>query len=69
MPPAELVATEEIEGVSAYHLRAEGLDQAHEADGRTYTMDAMSLWVDVDELVPLMMRMEGTATSRGKTRD
>lgn len=65
---AELVGTEAVDGRSAFHLRAEGLDRTEEVDGQRFTLDAFSLWVDAEMYVPLRMKMDGVATGDGESR-
>jgi hypothetical protein len=60
---AKLVGTESLDGTDAYHLRADGLDYVQEADGQTFTIEVMSVWIDVAHLVPLKTVMEGTVSS------
>ncbi len=66
---AELVGMEELDGRTAYHLRADELNQTQESDGQTYTIDTMSLWIDTGQHVPLKLRMDGIATSGGESRE
>ena len=65
---AKLVGTESIDGRKAYHLRVNDLNQAQEADGREYKMDAVSMWIDSAQYVPLRMKVDGTLTSAGETK-
>ena len=65
---AKLVGTAEVDGRNAYHLRADGLNQVHEADGQKMVTDAMNLWIDDTDFIPLKMKTEGTMTSGKETR-
>lgn len=65
---ASLVGTESIDGRRAFHLRADGLDEVHESDGNQFRTEAMSMWVDTTEYVPLRIKMDGTLTSGRETR-
>jgi hypothetical protein len=65
---AALVGTESIYGRSAFHLRASELNQLQEADGREYKMDAISMWIDSTEYVPLRMLVDGVLTSGSETQ-
>jgi len=65
---AKLVGTEKIDGNAAFHLRAEGLKQVQEADGQTFTIEAMSFWIDSADYVPLRTKVEGTASDGRETR-
>ena len=65
---AEVVGTEQIDGRAAFHLRAEDLNQVQEADGQTFTIQAMSLWIDSTEYVPLQSKLTGVVTSGKETR-
>lgn len=59
---ARLVGTETIDSRKAFHIRAEGLNQVQQADGRQFTMQTINLWVDAKMYVPLTTRIEGVAT-------
>lgn len=65
---ARLVGTESIDGRRAFHLRATGIGHVQESDGNTYTTDAISMWIDSAEYVPLHIKMDGTMTSRKESR-
>jgi len=65
---AELVGIESIDGRQAYHLRASELDKVQQADGREYKMDAISMWIDSTEYVPLRMLVDGVLTSGSETK-
>lgn len=65
---ARLVGIEKVDGHSAFHIRAEGLDQTQKANGEEFTINAMSFWIDKDAYVPLRFKMEGVAESGGETR-
>jgi peptidoglycan hydrolase-like protein with peptidoglycan-binding domain len=68
MNTARLVGTETIDGRSAFHLKSDEID-VQQTDGEAeYTMDAMSIWIDTQEYVPLRMKIDGTMTSAGETR-
>jgi hypothetical protein len=65
---AELVGTESIDGRQAFHLRASELNKVQEADGREYKMNAISMWIDSTEYVPLRMLVDGVLTSGSETK-
>jgi hypothetical protein len=65
---AEFVGTESIDGRQAFHLRASEINQVQEADGREYKMDAISMWIDSTEYVPLRMLVDGVLTSGSETK-
>lgn len=66
---AKLVGSEKIDGMEAWHLRADGLDhrQAVDGDGEV-VIDTMSLWIDQAKYVPLKMTMSGTMSMQGQSR-
>jgi hypothetical protein len=74
---ARYVGTETIDGQSAFHLRADDLnytppvpeDQRDELDGQQFTVNAVSLWLDTTQYVPLKMRMDGTVVAEGQLRE
>jgi hypothetical protein len=65
---AQLLGTETIDGRSAYHLRSDSINQVSEDESREYRMEAMSLWIDTKEYVPLRMKVDGTMTSGKETK-
>ncbi len=65
---AELLGTETVDGRKAWHLRATGLNHVEKNDGSEYRIEAISMFVDTGEYVPLLMKMDGTMTSEGKTQ-
>ncbi len=69
MDKAEVLGTEAVDGRKAWHIRAEGLDHVERSDGSEYRIEAISLYVDTAEYVPLTMKMEGTLTADGKTQE
>jgi len=60
---ATLVGTESIDGQRAFHLRATDIDEVHESGGNEFRTEAMSMWVDAAEYVPLRIKIDGTTTS------
>ena len=66
---AKVLGKERIEGREAWHIRAEGLDHVEKADDGEYRIEAMSLYVDTTEYVPLSMKMNGTMTSKGESQE
>jgi len=67
---AKVLGTETVDGRKAWHLRAEGLDHVEESDGAEYRIEAISMYVDKAEYVPLSMKMDGTMTSDdGKSQE
>lgn len=65
---ARLVRTEKVNGRSAYHLKAEGLNHTAEQQGQQMTVNTVDLWIDTEKCVPLRMTMDGVATEGGKSR-
>ena len=65
---ARLVGTETIDGRKAFHLQADNIGQVQEVDGSEYRMETMSLWIDTEEYVPLLMKVDGTLTADGETK-
>lgn len=65
---AQLLGTETIDGRAAYHLRSDSINQVQQDDGREYRMEAMSLWIDTKEYVPLRMKVDGMLTSGKETK-
>ncbi|HEX5788659.1 MAG TPA: hypothetical protein VFY03_10785, partial [Woeseiaceae bacterium] len=67
MRRANLVGTETVDGRDSFHLRAEGLGMVQESDGREYTIESMSMWLDASEYVPLRTRVDGTMVAGDET--
>jgi hypothetical protein len=65
---ARLVGIEKVNGRSAYHLKAEGLNQASAAEGQQMVLDTVNLWIDTEKCVPLKTTMHGVATEGGNSR-
>jgi len=65
---ARLVGTEKVDGRSAFHLRAEGIDHVQDVEGQEFKLQNVSMWVDTEHLVPLRFKAEGTAISGGESR-
>ncbi|MDX1406202.1 MAG: hypothetical protein R3192_16805 [Woeseiaceae bacterium] len=65
---ATVVGTAEVDGRKAFHLRADDLNIVQEADGQTFTINAVDSWVDAEMYVPLRMVLTGVATDRDGTR-
>ena len=57
---AKVLGTETIDGRNAWHIRAEGLNHVQPADDGEYRIEAISMYVDTADYVPLSMKMEGT---------
>ncbi len=64
---AHLVGTETIDERKAFHIRADGLNQVQQADGRQFTLQTMNLWVDAKEYVPLKTKIDGVAARGAET--
>jgi len=64
-----LVGAGTVEGRSARHLQARGLQRrlTSQGDGQM-VIDDVDLWIDTRECVPLKMTMAGTMTAQGQTR-
>jgi hypothetical protein len=60
---AKLIGTESVDGRRAFHLHADGIDEVYESDGNEFRTEAMSMWVDASEYVPLRIKIDGTTTS------
>jgi hypothetical protein len=65
---AKLMGLENVGGIKAYHLQAADLSMTQRADGQEFTIQTMNLWIDRKKLVPLKLRMEGTAMMNGQAR-
>ena len=68
METAKLMGTESIDGRTAYLLHSDKIHQVQRDGGREYSMEAMSLWIDEKNYVPLRMKVDGTLTSGKETR-
>ncbi len=68
MDKAEVLGKETVDGRTAWHIRAEGLNHVERNDGSEYRIEAISMYVDADAYVPLNMKMDGTMTAEGNTR-
>jgi hypothetical protein len=68
MEKAELVGTETKDGRKAWHIRAEGLNHVERGNDGEYRIEAISMYVDTAEYVPLSMKMDGTMSADGKTQ-
>jgi len=65
---ATLVGTETVDGRTAFHLNATGINQVQKQDGQEYHMESISLFVDSEMYVPLMMRVDGTMVSGNESQ-
>ncbi len=65
---AKLVGTETIDGRTAFHVRADGLNHVQQSDGQTFETKAVSVWIDSSAYVPLRTVIDGVATSAGNSR-
>lgn len=66
---AKLLGRVEVDGRSAFHLRADKLDYTTVTeDGQKMSMHTAELWVDTQAYVPLRFKMDGTMTAAGETR-
>jgi peptidoglycan hydrolase-like protein with peptidoglycan-binding domain len=63
---AKIVGKESIGKRRAIHARADDLHIVEKSDGEDLEIQAISLWIDAEKLVPLKMRMEGVA-KQGKS--
>ncbi len=68
METAKVMGTETIDGRTAYHLRAENINQAHGEDAQEFVLQHVSMWIDEKEYVPLRMKIEGSLTIDGETK-
>lgn len=68
MDKAKLIGTERIAGRKAFHIRAEGLDHVQKEEDGEYRIEAISMYVDAAEYVPLSMKMDGVMTTEGKSQ-
>ena len=57
---AKVLGTETVAGREAWHIRSEGLNHVQQADDGEYRIEAISMFVDTRDYVPLSMKMEGT---------
>lgn len=65
---ASLVGNEQVGDRNAFHLRAADLNIVQESDGQDFVIEAVSMWVDSEEYVPLRLKIDGTATTEGESR-
>ena len=65
---AVLAGTETIDGRKAFHIRGDNLNLVQEADGESFVIQTMSMWIDSEMYVPLKMKMDGVATSGRESR-
>jgi hypothetical protein len=69
---ARVAGREDVDGRSAFHLRAEDLSDVpsgHPAGDARFTLRSVSLWIDTEEYVPLRLRVEGAMEADGEVRD
>ncbi len=59
---ATLVGKEDINGRSAFHLKADDVDHVERMDEQQVSFDTFEIWLDTKEYVPLKFRINGTAT-------
>lgn len=70
MARAQLVGREAVDGREAFLIRAKdlsGLEIDQPDDNGKFTIQSVSLWIDVTEYVPLRLQMEGEVRSDGKS--
>ncbi len=60
---AKVMGTESIDGRKAWHLRAEGLNHVEQANDGEYRIEAISMYIDTTDYVPLQMKMDGVMTA------
>lgn len=65
---ARFVGTKKVNGRSAYHLKAEGLNSTSRQQGQEMVLDTVNLWIDTEKCVPLRTTMDGVAIEGGKSR-
>lgn len=65
---ATLVGKEAVDGRQAFHIRRENLNIVQEAEGDSFTIETMDMWIDAEMYVPLKMVMSGVATSGRESR-
>lgn len=66
---ARIVGTEQIDGVDAHRLRAEGLKRRVSDSGSgELVIDEVDLWIAAKECVPLRLKMSGVMTVNGESR-
>lgn len=68
METARLVGRETVDGRPAFHLTSTDVDEVQQIEGGEYRMEAVSLWLDAEEYVPLRMTVEGTMASGDDVR-
>lgn len=66
---AEVVGTETINGQSAWHILSKDVNLTQTSNGQEFTIQDVNVWIDQDDCVPLMFRMEGEAAMQGEKRD
>ncbi len=64
---AELVGEDTVDGRSAYHLRAP-VNRTERQDGREFTMQTMSVWIDKETYAQLKTEIAGVVTEDGKSQ-
>jgi hypothetical protein len=64
---ARLLGTETIDDARAYHLRADGLNQVQQSDGREFIVHSVDTWIDATMYVPLKTKIKGVAKSATET--
>jgi len=52
----------------AWQLRANDVDHSQAMSGEEISTDSMTMWLSKDDYLPLKFRMDGTATSEGRSR-
>lgn len=66
---AKIVGKESVGKRRAIHTRAEDLHIVEKSNGEELEIQAISLWIDAEKLVPLKMRMEGVAKNGESSRE
>lgn len=66
---AKIVGKETVGKQRAIHARAEDLSIVEKSEGEEIEIQAISLWIDAEKLVPLKMRMEGVAKQGKSSRE
>lgn len=65
---ARLVGRENVDGRSAFHIRADELKRTQVTDDGEFTINSISVWIDAEEYVTLKMQMDGIAKSGNESR-
>jgi hypothetical protein len=70
MATAELVGSETVNGLPAFHIQANDVNYSQTTNGDgEFIIDTVSVWIDEENYVPLRVRMDGVANMDGQPQD